>query len=87
MQRVFVWFRTPVSLRIACDIRRACRPMWLSPMLPSISACGVSAATESTTITSSAPDLQSCSQIESASSPLFGWETSRSSRFTPIFFA
>ena len=61
--------------------------MWLSPMLPSISACGVSAATESTTITSSAPDFASCSQIVSASSPEFGWATMRLSRSTPIFFA
>ena len=44
-----------MSLRSACDIRRACRPTWLSPMSPSISARGVSAATESMTMTSMAP--------------------------------
>ena len=87
MQSVFVEARTEVSLRIACDISRAWSPMWLSPMLPSISACGVSAATESTTITSSAPDLHSCSQMVSASSPEFGCATMRLSRSTPIFFA
>ena len=38
----------PVSLRMACDIRRACRPICGSPMSPSISACGTNAATEST---------------------------------------
>ena len=42
----------PVSLRRLCDIRRACRPSWLSPISPSISARGTSAATESTTSTS-----------------------------------
>ena len=42
----------PVSLRRACDIRRACRPMWESPISPSSSALGTRAATESTTSTS-----------------------------------
>ena len=84
---VLVCATTAVSLRIACDMSRACSPMWLSPMLPSISACGVSAATESTTITSRAPDLASCSHMVRASSPLLGWETTRSSRLTPIFLA
>ena len=34
-----------VSLRIACDISRACSAMWLSPISPSISAFGTRAAT------------------------------------------
>ena len=37
----------PVSLRSAWDISRACKPTWASPMSPSISARGTSAATES----------------------------------------
>ena len=74
----------PASLRIACDISRACSPTWQSPISPSISACGTSAATESTTTTSTAPDFTSRSQIASASSPEFGWETSSESRSTPI---
>ena len=44
-----------VSFRSACDMRRACSPTWLSPISPSISARGVSAATESMTMTSRAP--------------------------------
>ncbi len=63
---------------------RACRPTWLSPISPSISALGVSAATESTATTSSAPLRMSSSAISSACSPLSGCETSRSSMFTPI---
>jgi hypothetical protein len=35
----------PVSLRSAWLIRRACRPTWLSPISPSSSARGTSAAT------------------------------------------
>ena len=42
----------PVSLRSAWDISRACRPTWLSPISPSSSAFGTSAATESITTTS-----------------------------------
>jgi hypothetical protein len=41
-------------LRSACDIKRACRPICASPISPSISAFGTSAATESTTTTSDA---------------------------------
>jgi hypothetical protein len=48
---------TPVSLRIAWLIRRACRPTCVSPISPSISARGMRAATESTTMTSTAPEL------------------------------
>src|SRR5205085_2226222 len=60
----------PDSLRSACDIRRACRPMWLSPISPSISARGTSAATESTTTTSIAPERTRASAISSACSPV-----------------
>jgi hypothetical protein len=52
-------------------------------MSPSISARGVSAATESTTTRSMAPERSSTSTISSACSPVSGWETSRSSTFTP----
>src|SRR5687767_4919820 len=45
----------PASLRSAWLMSRACSPTWLSPISPSISAFGVSAATESTATTSSAP--------------------------------
>ena len=47
---------TAVSLRSAWLMRRACNPMCASPMSPSISAFGVSAATESTTIRSMPPE-------------------------------
>src|SRR5947209_6097567 len=46
----------PASLRSACDMRRACRPICGSPMSPSISARGTRAATESITSTSIAPE-------------------------------
>ena len=65
---------TAVSFRSACDIRRACSPTWLSPISPSISAFGTSAATESTTTISMAPDLTMVSAISNACSPLSGWE-------------
>ena len=52
MRQVFDFETTPVSLRSACDISRACRPICASPISPSISAFGTSAATESTTTTS-----------------------------------
>ena len=44
-----------VSLRSAWLISRACSPGRLSPISPSSSALGTSAATESMTITSTAP--------------------------------
>src|ERR1700754_3115244 len=50
MQLVFLM--VPVSLRSAWLISRACRPGSESPISPSISAFGVSAATESMTIRS-----------------------------------
>jgi hypothetical protein len=59
----------PVSFRSACDMRRAWRPICGSPMSPSISARGTSAATESTTSTSIAPERTSVSAISSACSP------------------
>ena len=59
----------PVSLRSACDISRACTPMWLSPISPSNSALGTSAATESTTSTSICPEAVSVLVISSACSP------------------
>ena len=68
-------------------ISRAWRPMCWSPISPSISARGVSAATESTTITSIAFERTSMSAISSACSPVSGCEISRSSRFTPSLAA
>ena len=50
MTQVLERLIAPVSLRSAWLIRRACRPTWESPMSPSISAFGTSAATESITI-------------------------------------
>ena len=47
MQIVSVRLSVPASLRNACDISRAWRPTCESPISPSISAFGVSAATES----------------------------------------
>ncbi len=85
--RVLERLMLAVSLRRAWDISRACRPTWESPISPSISAFGVSAATESTTTTSTAPERTSMSAISSACSPVSGWETSRSSTLTPSFSA
>ena len=73
----------PVILRSAWLISRAWRPTWESPISPSISARGTSAATESMTIRSSAPERISMSAISSACSPESGWETSRASVSTP----
>ena len=52
MSAVLLRLMAPVSLRSAWLMRRACRPTWASPMSPSISARGTSAATESTMTTS-----------------------------------
>ncbi len=65
---------TEVSFRSAWDMSLACRPTWLSPMSPSISDLGTSAATESTTTMSMAPERTMVSAISSACSPLSGWE-------------
>ena len=72
MQVEFVLLMMPVSLRSAWLIRRACRPTKESPISPSISAFGTSAATESMTTTSIAPERTSASQISSACSPVSG---------------
>ena len=69
MRRQFERATVAVSLRSAWLMRRACRPTWLSPMSPSISALGTSAATESTTTRSTAPERTSMSAISSACSP------------------
>ena len=86
-QIVSVRLSVPASLRSACDISRACRPTCESPISPSISAFGVSAATESIATTASAPERTSSSQISSACSPVSGCETSSSSMLTPMRFA
>ena len=66
-----------VILRIACDIRRACKPTFLSPISPSISVFGVNAATESITMMSIAPELINCSAMSRACSPQSGWAIQR----------
>src|SRR3954469_14358104 len=86
-QIVSVRLRVPASFRSAWDISRAWRPTCESPISPSISAFGVSAATESIATTSSAPERMSSSVISSACSPVSGCETSSSSTLTPIRFA
>ncbi len=82
-----VLLSAPVILRSAWLINRACRPTWLSPISPSISARGTRAATESITMMSSAPERISMSAISSACSPVSGWLTSSASVSTPSFFA
>ena len=72
-----------VSFLSAWLISRACMPGSESPISPSSSARGVSAATESTTSTSTAPERTSVSAISSACSPASGCEIRRSSRLTP----
>ena len=62
----------PVSFRIAWLIKRACTPTLLSPISPSSSDFGVSAATESTTTMLTAPDLTNVSVISNACSPVSG---------------
>src|SRR3972149_5921787 len=61
--------------------------MWASPISPSISARGTSAATESITRTSTAPLLINTSAISRACSPVSGCDKRSSSTFTPSFFA
>ena len=75
------WRCAPVSLRRAWLIRRAWRPTCVSPISPSISALGTRAATESITITSTALERTSSSQISRACSPVSGWLISSCSRF------
>ena len=79
----FVREMDPVNLRRAWLINRACRPMWESPISPSISALGTNAATLSTTTTSTAPERTRVSAISKACSPVSGWDTSNSLTFTP----
>ena len=62
----------PVSLRRAWLISRACTPTNVSPISPSISALGTSAATESMTMMSTAFDSTSISAICRASSRTAG---------------
>ncbi len=62
---------------------RACRPICGSPISPSISAFGVSAATESITTQSTEAERTSMSAISSACSPLSGCESSNSEVSTP----
>ena len=76
-----------VSLRSAWDMSRAWSPGRESPMSPSSSARGTSAATESMTMTSTAFERTSVSAISRACSPVSGWEMSSSSVLTPRFFA
>jgi len=78
---------TGVSFLKACDISLACKPTCESPISPSISALGTSAATESTITISIAPDLTIVSHISSACSPLSGCDIYKLSISTPIFLA
>ena len=80
---VLVFEIVPVSLRSAWLMSRACSPMNESPISPSISSRGTSAATESMTTMSTAPERTSVSAISSACWPLSGCEMSRSSVLTP----
>ena len=83
MQTQLVLLTTAVRRRMAWDIRRAWLPMVMSPICPSSSALVMRAATESRTITSIELERMSVSMMLRASSPESGWETSKSSRFTP----
>ena len=76
-----------VNFLIAALIKRAWVPTVESPISPSSSCLVTRAATESSTTTSMAFERTSASQICRASSPEDGWETRRSSRFTPSFLA
>ena len=83
----FVLDITPESFLIACDISLACKPIVASPIAPSISVFGTSAATESTITKSTAPLLTSASAISRPCSPLSGWDTISLSISTPKFLA
>ncbi|GAI85783.1 unnamed protein product [marine sediment metagenome] len=76
-----------VSFRIAWLINLACRPTCTSPISPSISAFGVSAATESITMTSMELELISISVMLSACSPVSGWLTNMLLTSTPSLLA
>ena len=77
----------PVSLRRDWLINRAWSPTCVSPISPSNSFCGTRAATESTTITSTALERMSISAMCIPSSPLLGWLTRSVSNWTPSFLA
>ena len=80
---VFARLMLAVSLRSAWLMSRACRPGSWSPISPSISALGTSAATESMTMTSTPPERTSMSAISSPCSPVSGCEIRRSPTLTP----
>ena len=83
MQTHFVRLTTEVRRRMAWLISRAWEPTVASPIWPSSSARETRAATESMMMTSIEFDRIRASVMFSASSPLSGCETSRSSSFTP----
>ena len=87
MQHVLVFEMLAVSFLRAWLISLACSPIFWSPISPSISAFGVRAATESTTMMSIAPLRIRSSAISRACSPLSGWDMRRVSTSTPRFFA
>jgi hypothetical protein len=66
---VVVVLTAPASLRRAWLVNRTCRPTWPSPASP---AGGTSAATESTTMMSRAPERMSVWAISRACTPLPG---------------
>src|SRR2546429_3329111 len=77
----------PASLRSAWLMSRACSPGSESPVPPSSSASGPTAATESTTTTATAPERTKIWVISSPCSPVSGCDTSRLSMSTPSFLA
>lgn len=79
----FVLEILPASLRSACDMSRLQADERIAHLALNLRA-GVSAATESTTTTSTAPERTSASVISNACSPVSGWETSMESISTPI---
>ncbi len=83
IMQVCVLAMVGLRMRSAWLISRACRPTCVSPISPSTSALGTSAATESMTMMSTALDFTSNSAMRSASSAWLGWLTSRFSRSTP----
>ena len=87
MHIVPVFARTEVSFLSPCDIILAWSPIYESPISPSTSALGTSAATESITIIFTAQVFASSSAICSACSPWSGWERIKFSVSTPSFFA
>ena len=80
-------FKTGAILLNALLIRRAWRPILLSSNVPSTSAFGTKAATESTTIRSIAWEEANISAISNACSPESGWDKINSSISTPSTLA